>query len=244
MVQFADGRTVQGDALIGADGLHSVTATQLLGQRHLRYAGYTTIRAITSFDHPFLSQGKLFQTWGPGGLFGAVRLNQGRVYWYLQLTSPRGSPRRTKAQLQAACRGWHEPIEALIAATEESSLLQHDVYDCKPLSYWGKGRVTLVGDAAHPMTTTLGQGACQAIEDAGVLGSSLQTHQETEALWAYERVRRRRATMVVRQSRLIGEIEQWEKPPRSWVRDLLLAGPPRALQERFMQPIFGFRVPL
>lgn len=137
VAQFTDGRSIE-DLLIGADGIHSAVAPQLFGQRHLRYAGYTTIRAITSFTHPFLGSGKLFQTWGPGGLFGAVRLNQGRVYWFLQLTSPVGSPRRTKAQLQALCRGCHEPIEALIAATEESSLLQHDVYDCKPLRAGGK----------------------------------------------------------------------------------------------------------
>ena len=244
IAQFADGRTVEGDILIGADGIHSVIHTHLFGPRHVRYAGYTTIRAITSFDHPFLCPGKLFQTWGPGGLFGAVRLTQGRVYWFLQLTSPKGSPRRTKAQLQTVCRGWHEPIEALIAATEESSLLQHDVYDCKPLSRWGKGRITLVGDAAHPMTTTLAQGACQAIEDAGVLGSSLRTHTEIQALRTYEQARRRRVAMIVRQNWLLGEIEQWESPPLSWVRHLLLVSPPRALQERLMQPIFGFKVAL
>jgi len=243
-VQFADGHEVQADLLVGADGIHSGIATQLFGQRPLRYAGYTTIRAITSFTHPFLPLGKIFQTWGRGGLFGAVRLTQGRVYWYLQLTSAAASPRREKAELQKVCHGWHEPIEALIAATDEHSLLQNDVYDRRPLSCWGKERVTLVGDAAHPMTTALAQGACQAIEDAGVLSSSLRTHPGTQALRAYEDARRRRAATIVRQSRLLGEIELWDSPPRSWVRDLWLVKPPRALQERLMQPIFGFKVPL
>jgi 2-polyprenyl-6-methoxyphenol hydroxylase-like FAD-dependent oxidoreductase len=245
VVQFADGRTAQGDVLIGADGIHSTIATHLFSQRALRYAGYTTIRAITSsFDHPFLPPGKLFQTWGPGGLFGAVRLTRGRVYWYLQLDSPAGSPRRAKAELLALCHGWHEPIEALIEATEENSLLQRDVYDCKPLPSWGKGGITLVGDAAHPMTTTLGQGACQAIEDAGVLGSYMRTTSHIQALRAYEQARMQRATMVANISLVTGKIEQWDLPPLSWVRELLLVRPPQALQERLMRPVFGYGGPL
>ena len=243
-VQFADGHEDHADLLVGADGIHSVIATHLFGHRPLRYAGYTTIRAITSFTHPFLPVGKLFQTWGQGGLFGAVRLTGGRVYWYLQLACPAGSPRREKAELQKLCHGWHEPIEALIAATEEHSLLQNAVYDRKPLSCWGKGRVTLVGDAAHPMATTLAQGACQAIEDAGVLGSSLRVDPGSEALRIYEHARKGRAAMIVRQSKLLVEIEMLNSPPRSWVRDLLLVKPPRRLQEQLVRPVLGFRVPL
>jgi 2-polyprenyl-6-methoxyphenol hydroxylase-like FAD-dependent oxidoreductase len=244
VARFADGLSVQGDVLIGADGIHSTIATRLFGQRVLRYVGYTVIRGIASFQHPFFSAGKIFQTWGPGVLFGAVRLTQERVYWYLQLTSPAGSPRREKAELLSLCRGWHKPLEALIAATEENTLLQNDVYDSKPLSSWGKGRVTLVGDAAHPLAPALAQGACQAIEDAGVLGLCLRAEPATQALRIYEETRIRRATMVVRQSRQVGQVELWDTPPLSWVRDLLLIKPPRTLQERLMRPIFGFRTPL
>ncbi len=243
VAQFADGHSVQGDVLIGADGIHSTIATHLFGQRVLRYLGYTVIRGIASFHHPFLSPGKIFQTWGSGGLFGAVRLTQGRVYWYLQLTSPEGSPQREKAELLALCQGWHEPVEALIAATEENTLLQNDVYDSKSLSHWGKGRVTLVGDAAHPLAPALAQGACQAIKDAGALGSCLQTALAIQTLRTYEHARMRRAAMVARQSWLVGKIDLWDTPPLSWVRDLLLVSPPRAQQERLMQPIFGFKAP-
>jgi len=181
-VQFADGREAQGDLLIGADGIHSVVRTQLFGQQALRYAGYTTIRGVASFDHPFLRPGRLFETWGRGRQFGAVRLTQGRIYWFLRLIAPAGGAWREKAEVQALCHNWHEPIEAIIAATEETALGQRDVYDGKPLPQWGQGAITLVGDAAHPMTTSLAQGACQAIEDAGVLGSCLQADQVLPAL--------------------------------------------------------------
>jgi 2-polyprenyl-6-methoxyphenol hydroxylase-like FAD-dependent oxidoreductase len=241
-VQFADGREAQGDLLIGADGIHTVIRTQLFGQRALRYAGYTTIRGIASFDHPFLCPGKLFETWGRGRQFGAVRLTQGRVYWFLRLTAPAGGGRREKAEIQVLCHNWHEPIEAIIAATEETALVQRDVYDCKPLPHWGQGAITLVGDAAHPMTTSLAQGACQAIEVAGVLGSCLQADQVLPALRNYEQARIGRTTSMVKLARQIAKLEQWDHPLVSWVRHLLVLRPPHAIQERFTRQIMGFRV--
>jgi 2-polyprenyl-6-methoxyphenol hydroxylase-like FAD-dependent oxidoreductase len=241
-VEFADGREAQGDLLIGADGIRSVIRTQMFGQRTLRYAGYTTIRGIASFEHPFLCPGKLFETWGRGSQFGAVRLTQGRVYWFLRLSGPARGAKREKAELQALCHTWHEPIEAIIAATEETALVQRDVYDCKPLSRWGQGAITLVGDAAHPITTSLAQGACQAIEDAGVLGSCLQADPVLPALCNYEQARIGRATNMVKLARRLAKLEQWDYPLVSWVRNLLVLRPPHAIQERFTQQIFGFRV--
>src|SRR5262249_53383280 len=79
---------------------------------------------------------------------------------------------RTRA-LARLFAGWHEPITALLEATDDSAVLRNDVYDLDPLPRWGRGRVTLLGDAAHPCAPTLGQGACQAIEDAVVLGRCL-----------------------------------------------------------------------
>jgi FAD-dependent urate hydroxylase len=123
-------------------------------------------------------------------------------------------------------------------------LVQRDVYDCKPLPHWGQGAITLVGDAAHPMTTSLAQGACQAIEDAGVLGSCLQADPVLPALRNYEQARIGRATTLVNLARQIAKLEQWDHPLVSWVRNLLLIRPPHALQERLTRQIFGFRVSL
>ena len=94
-----------------------------------------------------------------------------RVYWYATNIAPEGegdSESQIKNTLSQLFRGW-EPIAAPIGATPESAILRNDIYDRDPLSRWSCDRVTLLGDATHPMTPNLGQGACQAIEDAVVL---------------------------------------------------------------------------
>jgi 2-polyprenyl-6-methoxyphenol hydroxylase-like FAD-dependent oxidoreductase len=185
---FADGKEAWGDVLIGADGIHSVIRSQLFGLSKPRYAGYTAWRGVTPFQVE--QRGDAFETWGNGKRFGFVPLNQGRVYWFATRNMPEGSGDGTmgrKREVLELFRGWHKPIEALLQATEESAILHNDISDQKPLHHWGEGHITLLGDAAHPMTPNMGQGACQAIEDALVLAAFLRNVRNMEAaLQAYE----------------------------------------------------------
>lgn len=198
-VQLADGRAFQGDFLIGADGLRSRLREQLFGAKPLRYAGYTIIRGVLPFgEHRLLEPGTLSLTCGKDVQFGIARLTQGRVYWFIRLFTPPGSIALSKPALLALFADWHEPIRALLEQTEEATLLQHDIYDLQPLTQWGLGRATLLGDAAHPMTTLQSQGACQALEDAQALQWSFQRSTDPiEALRTYETLRISRATMIV-----------------------------------------------
>src|SRR5262249_16974323 len=165
---FANGRSVRGDLLIGADGLNSTVRAQLYGSTKPTYAGYAAWRAVVRFDLTRLAPG---ESWGSGARFGHLPMTQDRVYWYATSNEREGErkPGNEKAGLATIFRGWHEPIEALIDATDESAIFRNDIYDRRGLNKWGEGRVTLLGDAAHPMTPNLGQGACQAFEDAVVL---------------------------------------------------------------------------
>jgi 2-polyprenyl-6-methoxyphenol hydroxylase-like FAD-dependent oxidoreductase len=159
----------------------------------------------------------VFETWGSGRRFGFVPLNQGRVYWFATRNTPLGRGDGTKGRKREVLdlfQGWHLPIEALIQATEEPAILHNDIFDQKSLHHWGEGRVTLLGDAAHPMTPNMGQGACQAIEDALVWAACLQNATNMEvALRAYEKKRIKRTAAIVRRSRTIGRVAQWENPP-------------------------------
>jgi 2-polyprenyl-6-methoxyphenol hydroxylase-like FAD-dependent oxidoreductase len=226
--QFADGQEAQGEVLIGADGLHSVIRAHLFGQTKPRYAGYTAWRSVTPFQVE--QQGEAFETWGRGKRFGFVPLNQGRVYWFATRNMPEGrgdGKMGRKGEVLDLFRGWHEPIEALIKTTEESAILRNDIYDQKPLHHWGEGRITLLGDAAHPMTPNMGQGACQAIEDAIVLAACLRNASDLEAaLRAYEEERIKRTAAIVKRSWTIGRVAQWENLLACSIRNALLKRTP------------------
>jgi 2-polyprenyl-6-methoxyphenol hydroxylase-like FAD-dependent oxidoreductase len=104
-----------------------------------------------------------------------------------------------KADVQDIFETWHPPIPKIIEATSGTEILRNDVVDRIPLVNWGLGRVTLLGDAAHPTTPNLGQGACQAIEDAVCLTVSLASSRQVEtALRHYERARQPRTTAITR----------------------------------------------
>jgi 2-polyprenyl-6-methoxyphenol hydroxylase-like FAD-dependent oxidoreductase len=125
-----------------------------------------------------------------------------------------------KGMLAELFRGWHRPIEGLIEAAREDSILRNDIYDIAPLPQITRGRVALLGDAAHAMTPDLGQGACQAIEDAVVLAACLRSDGEIEpALLDCQRRRLPRTRKIQIWSRWIGEIAQIENPPLCRLRD-------------------------
>jgi 2-polyprenyl-6-methoxyphenol hydroxylase-like FAD-dependent oxidoreductase len=221
--QFEDGREARGDLLIGADGLRSVIRDALFGSQPPRYGGYTAWRAVTRFDQARLTPG---ETWGRGRRFGQWGMTGGRVYWYATETVREGQgdpPEGRQHGLLGLFRGWHRPVEALIQATDESAILRNDVYDRPALRHWSVGRATLLGDAAHPMTPDMGQGACQAIEDAVVLADCL-THSSkvADALRAYECRRIPRTSRVVRESRQAGTIAQWSSPLACRLREAVL----------------------
>lgn len=238
--QFADGQSVRGDLLIGADGIRSITRTQILGEQPLRYAGYTAWRGIAHFAHDQLLLG---ETWGRGTRFGIAPLNQERVYWFATRNAPAGSaaaPAGHKSELLRHLRGWHDPISAVITATDATAILHNDIYDLQPLKRWGHGRVTLLGDAAHAMTPNLGQGACQALEDAVALAAGLHAGSSGSAgLRAYEAQRISRANAIVRQSWRVGRIAQLEQPLAVGLRNLVFKHTPSAMSMRQFTWLLG-----
>jgi 2-polyprenyl-6-methoxyphenol hydroxylase-like FAD-dependent oxidoreductase len=233
---FADGRESRGDVLIGADGVGSVVRRQLREDEPIRYAGYVIDFGVVALDHPALTRG--FREYdGRGTRFIYFPVAEGRWYWACLYRRPaRGgpAPAAPKSELLERCRGWPEPVEALIDATDPAEMFGRDGLDRKPVDRWGEGRVTLLGDAAHPMTPNLGQGACQAIEDGVVLGRCLEgASYPVPALLEYERRRIERTAYAVKRSRLIGTVGRWRNPLACWLRDRIqkLVVPGVALRE-------------
>lgn len=237
---FHNGEEIRGDLLIGADGIRSVVRAHFHGQQPPTYAGYTAWRGVVSFDHARLLTG---ETWGRGARFGQIPMQGGRVYWFAAHNAQPGqqSPDGEKAELLHIFGNWHTPIRDLIEATPEANILHNDIYDRSPLRWWGRDRVTLLGDAAHAMTPNLGQGACQALEDAVVLAKQIQAHTDIPAaLCAYEALRIPRTTMIVQQSRRVGWVGQWANPVAVAGRNFLAKHLLSRVQYGQLAPIIGY----
>lgn len=241
-VQFRNGAEAVGDLVIGADGLHSQVRAGLHGVQPPRYSGYTAWRGVVPFDHQRLQPG---ETWGRGARFGQIPMQGGRVYWFATRNTPAGqqSPDGEQAELLRIFGDWHAPIRALIEATPEIAILRNDIHDRPPLKQWGQGRMTLLGDAAHPMTPNLGQGACQALEDAVVLAKQLQAMADIPtALRAYEAARIPRTTLIVQQSQRVGMVGQWANPVAVAGRNFLVKHLLAHLQYQQFAPLVGYEV--
>src|SRR5262249_19525864 len=130
---------------------------------------------------------------------GMSQANSSDVYWFLSVgaAQPPASGSDVRSLLDAYLPAFHAPFRALVAATADADLRVDDLLDRPPLSHWGQGSITLLGDAAHPMLPHAGQGAAQALEDAVALGRSLQAQGFVEpALRRYERVRMPRTRAI------------------------------------------------
>jgi 2-polyprenyl-6-methoxyphenol hydroxylase-like FAD-dependent oxidoreductase len=153
------------------------------------------------------------------------------VYWFAVADAPPGGTSRADDvvdELSLRFAGWHKPIAAILEATPAEKIVRTDIADRAPLARWSAGRVVLLGDAAHPMTPNLGQGGCQAIEDAVVLDACLAAHDADlpAALADYQRRRVARANRVVVESRRIGAVAQWSNPVAVALRSALLRATP------------------
>ena len=231
---FEDGCEAFGDVLVGADGIHSAVRTQLHGPVKLRYGNHAGWRAAVALEHELLT-GTWSETWGRGARVGIVPIGAGCSYLYVAEDVPEGAPPPANPEEEFARRfaGWHEPSPTALAAAAPGSFSRTFIYDLRPLRRWTSGRVTLIGEAAHPMRPDIGMGAAVALEDAVVMGNAFRVADEpAEALQRYEACRRRRAAFVVRVSRQAGRFAQCSSAIGCRLRDAIAAATPASLTER------------
>ena len=213
-LSFQNGFVAEHDAVIGADGIRSRVRLQLFGQSDPIYRGYAVWRGVARYNGDGIIPGVNSETWGAGSRFGILHVGPGKFTWYAtanQSSDHADAPGDCRRELPATFHGWHKPIPQLIAATEPEEIVKHGAYDSAPLRCWSKGRITLMGDAAHPCTPNLGQGGCMALEDAAMLARCLTEQTSPAAAFRrYETLRRHRTRNIQQRSRVIGEIGQWE----------------------------------
>jgi 2-polyprenyl-6-methoxyphenol hydroxylase-like FAD-dependent oxidoreductase len=205
-VTLSDSTTRAASAVIGADGTRSVVARHLNGTLADRYVGYTAWRGVADCAIDPDVAGEVL---GPGIEFGHVPLGPDLTYWFATERAPRGAvaPQGELDYLKARFASWADPIPAVLAATDPDDVLRNDLYDRDQVRQWSRGRVLVVGDAAHPMRPHLGQGGCQGLEDAAVLARFVDGDEDMAAAFGrFAAFRRPRVRGLVRESKLVGQI--------------------------------------
>ena len=177
---FADGTQASVSALVGADGIHSVVRSALFGEEQPRFTGVVAYRAVIPRDRLDLpGLDRFTKWWGPNAASQIVTfpISAGRET-FIFATTPQESWREESwttpgsvEELRAEYAGYHPEARALLAACD--SVLKTALYERDPLPSWSHGRVTLLGDACHPMMPFMAQGAGMAVEDAVVLARCL-----------------------------------------------------------------------
>ncbi|WP_262697817.1 MULTISPECIES: FAD-dependent monooxygenase [Streptomyces] len=230
-VVFDDGRVARGDVLIGADGFHSAVRGQLAGLDDARDGGYVCWLGIVPFAHSRFTGGYVGHYWGSGQRFGLIDIGHGRAYWWGTKNMPAQDShhwRGGKEEILRAYAGWADEVREVIRVTPEEDILAVPAQDRPFLERWGRGPVTLLGYAAHPMLTSLGQGAAVAMEDAVVLATCLKAAGDpVQGLRRYEDLRRERTRLLVTASRAASDAQHLENPWRRTLRDLRLRCAPR-----------------
>lgn len=212
---FADGSTATGDLLVGADGHHSVVRRHLWGDGSVQPATFGTWQGLSPIDIDLARSHRHLMITGREGACGLMPGGDGLLQWWFDVRWSPADPRPAAplAELRRRFGHWASPVPEVLAAASEEDLGFFGHHWNKVREVVGKGRITLIGDAAHTMPPTLGQGANQTLEDAWVLGRELAKGGDdpTVRLRAYEKTRYPRISLVSRLARR--NPANWRIPP-------------------------------
>jgi 2-polyprenyl-6-methoxyphenol hydroxylase-like FAD-dependent oxidoreductase len=208
-------------------------------------ASVQRVHGLAGVSPVSIETGHLTESWGVSERFGLVDIGS-QTYWFATANTPEGEtdlPGTRKADLMRRFADWHSPVQAVLDATPESTIMRNDVYFLDPLRRWSNGRIVLLGDAAHATTPGVGQGAAQAIEDAVVLANELERHERLDdALARYESIRRPRAELTLRLSRQADRAAQVTSPFGSRLRNHLVRRTPKRVQRRQLAPLVHYHL--
>ncbi|HEY9648601.1 MAG TPA: FAD-dependent monooxygenase [Chroococcidiopsis sp.] len=252
-VFFQDGSSTTGDILVGADGLYSTVRARLHGQDRLAPAVYSGMCCWRGyFDGaglPLDDQYSWAEFWGQGDRFGYFDVGAGRFSFYAFDNVEAGGNDDGEGgglnALRSRFSGYGGPVPAILEALAHQPIYRDDIYDRIPLGReWGRGRVTLIGDAAHPVQPNIGQGGCMAIEDGFELVKRLAQLIASDALpeqlRQFEASRCDRVTRVFSTSRQVGQLGQAEGAIACFFRDWLYKLTPTKLADQQFKWLFDY----
>ncbi len=216
---FEDGYQATCDILFGADGIKSAVRNHIAPKNSLRSTRQVCWRGICTKPLPDLKKDIAIEQWGQGQRFGYVLLNPGQTYWFAVSNEQHVQDCKLPERLQS----FNSVARQLISDTSPTKIIYSEIADLSPLSYWYKENICLIGDAAHATTPNMGQGGCQAIEDAYTIGKLLeQGYALKDTFPLLQQLRGKRVKKIVQQSRLIGSLSQLENKYAASFRNFAL----------------------
>ncbi|KMQ65062.1 monooxygenase [Chryseobacterium angstadtii] len=232
---FDNGTRTESQIVFGADGIKSNIRNQILKTGSIRNAGQKCWRGLAEFELPEKFNHEAFEIWGKGKRFGFVKISEKRVYWYALVNEQKY---KRYLDISENFQEFHPLVLNILEATLATNIILNDIIDLSPIPAWYSQNLCLIGDAAHATTPNMGQGACQAIEDAYIIGRLLEnTTDFNQVFKEFQRIRRKKVDHIVSTSWKIGKISQWEKGNslRNFLMQLIPGSTNRKLAEKIVQ---------
>lgn len=209
ILDFENENQIESNIVFGADGIKSPIRNQIMKTGNIRSSGQKCWRGLVDFDLPERHHHEAFEMWGKGKRFGFVRISEKKVYWYACINE-RDSGRYL--DLMDIFNDYDPLVLNIIQATAKENIICNEITDLTPIPKWYSDNLCLIGDAAHATTPNMGQGACQAIEDAYIIGRLLESSNDFNAVFEeFQSIRRKKVDYVVNTSRTIGKVSQWKR---------------------------------
>ncbi|MCO8070703.1 FAD-dependent urate hydroxylase HpxO [Acinetobacter lwoffii] len=227
-IGFQDGSTASAALLIGADGTHSMTRQYVLGKQvERRYAGYVNWNGLVEISEDLAPAQQWTTFVGEGKRASLMPVAEHRFYFFFDVPLPAGLENQRseyKILLKQYFSGWCSQVQRLIDSIDEQKTNRVEIHDIEPFTQFYKGRVVILGDAAHSTTPDIGQGGCQAMEDAVYLARALQinTLGLEDALKRYQNKRNERANELLLRARKRCDVTHMkdEQITKDWYADL------------------------
>ncbi len=237
-LQFKNGKQIQSSVLLGADGIHSVVRQHLFPNIKIRIAKQVCWRGVTDFQLPVEYEHKLYEAWGKKDRFGFVPIAKNKVYWYTLKSFNNHKDEFPIKNLEAYFDNYHPIINQIISSTNTKEINTAEITDLTPTNNWYKGTIGLLGDAAHATTPNMGQGACQAIEDAYVLAACLNKEDIAASFEEFRKLRLPKAHQVVKASWMVGKISHLSNPILIGLRNQFMRWTPASMNRKQSEYIF------
>lgn len=234
---FEDNTTENCRIIIGADGIKSTVRNQLFKKTEIRDTKQVCWRGICEIDLPEKYHHEAVEAWGKGKRFGFVKISKQKVYWYAVVND--GLFEHGKVDLSHLFKNFHSDVLNIISATPAANIMFSKIIDLKPITKWQDKNACLIGDAAHATTPNLGQGACQAVEDAYTIGQLLNSGRPIESVFAeYKRLRIKKAHHIVNTSWTMGKLAHIENSLGIWIRNAMMRAIPKSANNKQLEKIF------